>query len=69
VDTCQTRPDRPARHRQDPAPHQGRCRPEIQNKLFPIIHERKDQGFAIEALQALPLVVQNSFTRGLYDVE
>ncbi len=29
----------------------SRCRPEIQNKLFPIIHERKVQGIALEALR------------------
>ena len=29
----------------------SRCRPEIQNKLFPIIHERKVQGIAIETLR------------------
>jgi len=29
----------------------SRCRPEIQNKLFPIIHERKVQGLALEALR------------------
>ena len=28
-----------------------RCRPEIQNKLFPIIHERKIQGIALNALR------------------
>lgn len=29
----------------------SRCRPEIQNKLFPIIHERKVQGIALETLR------------------
>ena len=29
----------------------SRCRPEIQNKLFPIIHERKVQGIALESLR------------------
>ncbi len=29
----------------------SRCRPEIQNKLFPIIHERKVQGIALEGLR------------------
>jgi MoxR-like ATPase len=29
----------------------GRCRPDIQNKLFPIIHERKVQGLALEGLR------------------
>lgn len=29
----------------------SRCRPDIQNKLFPIIHERKVQGIALEALR------------------
>ncbi len=29
----------------------SRCRPEIQNKLFPIIHERKVQGIALDALR------------------
>ena len=29
----------------------SRCRPEIQNKLFPIIHERKVQGIALHALR------------------
>jgi MoxR-like ATPase len=28
----------------------SRCRPDIQNKLFPIIHERRAQGLAIEGL-------------------
>ena len=28
----------------------SRCRPDIQNKLFPIIHERKAQGLPIEGL-------------------
>ena len=29
----------------------SRCRPDIQNKLFPIIHERKVQGIALESLR------------------
>ncbi len=29
----------------------SRCRPEIQNKLFPIIHERKVQGLSLEGLR------------------
>ena len=29
----------------------SRCRPEIQNKLFPIVHERKVQGMALEGLR------------------
>ncbi len=29
----------------------SRCRPDVQNKLFPIIHERKVQGLAIEGLR------------------
>ena len=29
----------------------SRCRPDIQNKLFPIIHERKVQGIALEDLR------------------
>ena len=29
----------------------SRCRPDIQNKLFPIIHERKAQGLPIEGLR------------------
>jgi MoxR-like ATPase len=29
----------------------SRCRPEIQNKLFPIIHERRVQGLALEGLR------------------
>ncbi len=29
----------------------SRCRPEIQNKLFPIIHERKVQGLPLEGLR------------------
>ena len=29
----------------------SRCRPDIQNKLFPIIHERRVQGIALEALR------------------
>jgi MoxR-like ATPase len=29
----------------------SRCRPEVQNKLFPIIHERKVQGLTIETLR------------------
>ena len=29
----------------------SRCRPDIQNKLFPIIHERKVQGLKLEGLQ------------------
>lgn len=29
----------------------SRCRPDIQNKLFPIIHERKVQGLALEGLR------------------
>lgn len=29
----------------------SRCRPDIQNKLFPIIHERKVQGLALEDLR------------------
>jgi MoxR-like ATPase len=29
----------------------GRCRPEVANKLFPIIHERRIQGVAIERLR------------------
>jgi len=29
----------------------SRCRPDIQNKLFPIIHERKVQGLPLEALR------------------
>lgn len=29
----------------------SRCRPEIQNKLFPIIHERKVQGISLDALR------------------
>ncbi len=29
----------------------SRCRPEIQNKLFPIIHERRVQGIALEGLR------------------
>lgn len=29
----------------------SRCRPDIQNKLFPIIHERKVQGLALEELR------------------
>ena len=29
----------------------SRCRPEIQNKLFPIIHERKVQGLHLEGLR------------------
>lgn len=29
----------------------SRCRPDIQNKLFPIIHERKVQGIALETLR------------------
>lgn len=29
----------------------SRCRPEVQNKLFPIIHERKVQGIALEGLR------------------
>jgi len=29
----------------------SRCRPEIQNKLFPIIHEKKVQGLALEGLR------------------
>jgi len=29
----------------------SRCRPDIQNKLFPIIHERRVQGLALEGLQ------------------
>jgi MoxR-like ATPase len=29
----------------------SRCRPDVQNKLFPIIHERKVQGLALEGLR------------------
>lgn len=29
----------------------SRCRPEIQNKLFPIVHERRVQGIALEQLR------------------
>jgi len=29
----------------------SRCRPDVQNKLFPIIHERKVQGLDIEGLR------------------
>ncbi|MBK8067104.1 MAG: AAA family ATPase [Rhodanobacteraceae bacterium] len=29
----------------------SRCRPDIQNKLFPIIHERRVQGIALDALR------------------
>ena len=29
----------------------SRCRPEIQNKLFPIIHERKVQGIPLDGLR------------------
>ena len=29
----------------------SRCRPDIQNKLFPIIHERKVQGIALDSLR------------------
>ena len=29
----------------------SRCRPDIQNKLFPIIHERRVQGLALEGLR------------------
>jgi MoxR-like ATPase len=29
----------------------SRCRPEVQNKLFPIVHERKVQGLALESLE------------------
>lgn len=29
----------------------SRCRPDVQNKLFPIIHERKVQGIALEGLR------------------
>jgi MoxR-like ATPase len=29
----------------------SRCRPEIQNKLFPIVHERRVQGIALEELR------------------
>jgi MoxR-like ATPase len=29
----------------------SRCRPDIQNKLFPIIHERRAQGLALEGLR------------------
>jgi len=29
----------------------GRCRPETANKLFPILHERRIQGIALESLQ------------------
>ena len=29
----------------------SRCRPDIQNKLFPIIHERKVQGISLDALR------------------
>lgn len=47
----------------------SRGRPKIQNKLFPIIHESKVQSLALEALQALPLAVNNLFKRGLHNVE
>ncbi|MCS6284556.1 MAG: AAA family ATPase [Nitrospira sp.] len=47
----------------------NRGRPEIQNKLFPIIHESKVQDLALEALQALSLAVKNFFKRGLHNVE
>ena len=33
----------------------SRCRPDLQNKLFPIIHERRVQGIALDKLD-LPLV-------------
>lgn len=29
----------------------SRCRPEVQNKLFPIVHERKVQGLPLESLE------------------
>lgn len=29
----------------------GRCRPEVANKLFPIVHERRIQGIALDALR------------------
>jgi MoxR-like ATPase len=29
----------------------GRCRPEVANKLFPIVHERRIQGVALDALR------------------
>lgn len=29
----------------------SRCRPEVQNKLFPIVHEKKVQGLALESLE------------------
>lgn len=29
----------------------SRCRPDIQNKLFPIIHERRVQGIALDDLR------------------
>ena len=29
----------------------SRCRPDVQNKLFPIVHERRVQGIALEGLQ------------------
>ena len=29
----------------------SRCRPDIQNKLFPIIHERRVQGISLEGLR------------------
>ena len=29
----------------------SRCRPDIQNKLFPIIHERRVQGMLLDALR------------------
>ena len=29
----------------------GRCRPEVANKLFPIVHERRIQGIALESLR------------------
>ena len=30
----------------------SRCRPDIQNKLFPIVHERKAQGVPLEGLRS-----------------